>query len=128
MKSHPADNYWNHLKIYTDGSVLENKQASSRFVIPEFKTEKGFYLGKGMSLFTAELVALLVTVSYIFNLLVALFNILFSVDSKALNITDSKVRSDIIYEIKHFVHCLLTKVQVSLSVGFLHKCGLTFNE
>ena len=114
--------------MYTDGSVLENEQAGAGFVIPEFKTEKGFYLGKGMSLFTAELVALLVTVSYIFNLLVALFNILFSVDSKALNITDSKVRSDIIYEIKHFVHCLLTKVQVSLSVGFLHKCGLTFNE
>ena len=46
----------------------------------------------------------------------------------SLNSADSKVRSDIIYEIKHFVHCLLTKVQVSLSVGFLHKCGLTFNE
>ena len=115
------------MKIYTDGSVLENEQAGAGFVIPEFKTEKGFYLGKGRSLFTAELVALLVAASYIFNLLMALFNILFCVDSKAvlysLNSTDSKERSDIIYEIKHFVHCLLTKVQVSHSVGLLHTVG-----
>ena len=64
------------MKIYTDRSVLENEQAGAGFVIPEFKTEKGFYLGKGRSLVTAELVALLVAVSYIFNLLVTLFNIL----------------------------------------------------
>ena len=39
VKSHLADNNSNHLKIYTDGSVVENEQAGAGFVIPEFKTE-----------------------------------------------------------------------------------------
>ena len=41
VKSHLADNS-NHLKIYTDGSVVENEQAGAGFVISEFKTEEGF--------------------------------------------------------------------------------------
>ena len=120
------------MKIYTDGSVLENKQASSRFVIPEFKTEKGFYLGKGRSIFTAELVALLMVLSSIVHLPMVLFNILFCVDSNAvlysLNSTDSKMRSDIVYEIKHLVQCLLLK---GIGITFCwipSHFGLTFNE
>ena len=42
VKSHLADNNSNHLKIYTDGSVVENEQAGAGFVISEFKTEEGF--------------------------------------------------------------------------------------
>ena len=48
---------------------------------------------------------------YIVNLPVVLFYILFCVVSKAvsysMNSTDSKVRSDVIYEIQLLVHCLL---------------------
>ena len=59
----------------------------------------------------------------------ALFNILFCVDSKvvlySLNSTDSKVRTDIIYEIKHLVHCLLIK---GTGVTSCWIPGLTFNE
>ncbi|MCB4762176.1 MAG: hypothetical protein LGB06_07975 [Sulfurovum sp.] len=40
VKSHLTHNYSNHLKIYTDGSALENEQAGEEFVIPEFKTNK----------------------------------------------------------------------------------------
>ena len=40
VKSHLADSS-NHLKIYTDGSVVENEEAGAGFVIPESKTEKG---------------------------------------------------------------------------------------
>ena len=40
VKSHLTHNYSNHLKIYTDGSALENEQAGAEFVIPEFKTKK----------------------------------------------------------------------------------------
>ena len=40
VKSHLTQNYSNHLKIYTDGSALENEQAGAEFVIPEFKTKK----------------------------------------------------------------------------------------
>ena len=80
--------------MYTDGSVIENEQASCRFVIREFKSEKGFYLGKGRSIFTAELVALLMALSSIVHLPMALFNILFCADSNAvlysINSTDNK--------------------------------------
>ena len=41
VKSHLADSS-NHLKIYTDGSVVENEEAGAGFVIPEFTTEEGF--------------------------------------------------------------------------------------
>ena len=59
VKSHLADNYSNQLKTFTYGAVLENEQAGATFVIPEFTSEKGFYLGKGRCILTAELVALL---------------------------------------------------------------------
>ena len=69
VKSHIADNCSNHLKMFTDGSVLENEQGGAGFLIPEFKTggkkRRSFYLGKGMSIFTAELFALLMALSYI---------------------------------------------------------------
>ena len=65
-----------------------NKQVQR--LLYQFKTEKHFFLGKGRSICTAELVALLMALSYVVNLPVALFNILFCVDS--LNSTDSKVR------------------------------------
>ena len=44
--SHIEDTYKLHLKIYTDGSVLENKQAGAACVILALKAEKSFYLGK----------------------------------------------------------------------------------
>ena len=40
VQSHIANNYSNHLKVFTDGSVLENEQACPGFVIPEIKTDK----------------------------------------------------------------------------------------
>ena len=83
------------MNIYTDGSVLTNEQAGAGFVIPQFKTENNFFLGKGRSIFTAEIIALVMALLYRDNLPMALFNILFCVDS--LNSTDSKIRSDNCY-------------------------------
>ena len=34
VKQHLSENYQNHLKIFTDGSVLETKDAGAAFVIP----------------------------------------------------------------------------------------------
>ena len=57
------------MKVYTDGSVLENEQAGAGFVIPDFKTEKSFYLGKGGAIFTAKLAALLTPlVNYLYTI------------------------------------------------------------
>ena len=44
-RSHIADNYPNHLKVCTDGSVLENGYAGAGFGIPHFKTENAFRFG-----------------------------------------------------------------------------------
>ena len=58
----------------------------------------------------------------------ALFNILLFVDSKAalysLNSIDSKMISDIIYGIKHLVHCLIIKGTgvTQVSFGLVHNC------
>ena len=53
------EKYKHHLKVYTDGSILEDGSAGSAFVIPSLKTEKSYHLGKGHSIFAAELVAIL---------------------------------------------------------------------
>ena len=77
VKSHFADNCFNHFHIFTRGSVL--KKRTSRCWV-SYK-EKGFYLGKGLSVLTAELVAILMALEYIVNLPVVLFNIMFCIDS-----------------------------------------------
>ena len=38
--------YQNHIKIFTDGSVLDSLDSGAGFVIPELKVQKSFYLGK----------------------------------------------------------------------------------
>ena len=54
VKSHMETNYISHLKVFTDGSVLDNKQAGAAFVIPALKLEKSYFLGKHFSIFTAQ--------------------------------------------------------------------------
>ena len=49
--------YQNHIKIFTDGSFLDSLDSGAGFVIPESKVQKSFYLGKGFSIFTSELYA-----------------------------------------------------------------------
>ena len=51
--------YQNHIKIFTDGSVLDSLDSGAGFIIPELKVQKSFYLGKGFSIFTSELYAIL---------------------------------------------------------------------
>ena len=38
--------YQNHIKIFTDGSVLDSLDSGAGFVIPDLKVQKSFYLGK----------------------------------------------------------------------------------
>ena len=56
--------YQNHIKIFTDGSVLDSDSGAG-FVIPELKVQKYFYLGKVFSIFTSELYAILMALNYI---------------------------------------------------------------
>ena len=40
---HLNNNYRNHIKIFTDGSVLDSLDSGAGFVIPDLKVQKSFY-------------------------------------------------------------------------------------
>ena len=65
VKSHIQNNYPNHLKIYTDGSLLDNNKGGAAFIIPGLKIEKSFHIGENKSIFTAELVAITMALNYL---------------------------------------------------------------
>ena len=68
--------YQNHIKIFTGGSVLDSLDSVSGFIIPELKVQKSFYLGKGFSIFTSELYAILLALHYMCNIKLAIFTFL----------------------------------------------------
>ena len=47
VREHLSNKYQNHIKIFTDGSVLDSLDSGAGFVIPELKVQKSFYIGKG---------------------------------------------------------------------------------
>ena len=51
VREHLNNKYQNHIKILTDGSVLDSLDSGAGFVIPDIKVQKSFYLGKGFSIF-----------------------------------------------------------------------------
>ena len=54
VREHLNNNYQNHIKIFTDGSVQDSLDSGAGFVIPELlKVQKSFYLGKGFFIFTS---------------------------------------------------------------------------
>ena len=64
VREHLNDKYQNHIKIFTDGCVLDSLDSGAGFVIPELKVQKSFYLGKFFfSIFTSELYAILMALS-----------------------------------------------------------------
>ena len=113
VKSHIQNKYPSHLKIYTDGSLLENQQAGAAFVIPALKVEKSYFIGKNRSIFVAELVAVLMAVYHILDYPTPIFRVLFCVDSKsvlyALSSSSSKECSNLVKEIQRVIHLLIVK-------------------
>ena len=86
VREHVINNYQNHIKIFTDGSVLDSLDSGAGFVIPELKVQTSFYLGKVFSIFTSELYAILMALNYIYNIQLAiyLFFLFICVDSKSV--------------------------------------------
>ena len=58
VREHLINDYQNHIKIFTDGSLLGSLDSGAGFVIPELRVQKSFYLGKFFSIFTSELYAI----------------------------------------------------------------------
>ena len=54
-----------HLKIFTDGSVMEDGAAGAAFVIPEFNNLTHTYSLPAVSVFTAELLAISMALQHI---------------------------------------------------------------
>ena len=136
VREHLINNNQNHIKIFTDGSVLDSLDSGAGFVIPELKVQKTFYLGSFFvlffSIFTSELYAILMALNCICNIQLAIFNFLICVDSKsvpyALKNWDCKMRGDILHEVKHFIHCI-TYRGVGIEFCWVpSRCGLYWNE
>ena len=99
VREHLNNKYQNQIKIFTDGSVLDPLDSGAGFVILELKVQKSFYLGKGFSIFTSELYAILMALNYICNIQLAIYNFVICVDSKsvlcALKSWNCKMRGNI---------------------------------
>ena len=108
---HINDKYSNHLQIYTDGSVSENGDTGAGFVIAALNITESFYLGKGHSIYTAELTAILMALRKIDELSYTFYNVVVCVDSKsvlqALQSKNIRNRSDLVLDILHMVHSLI---------------------
>ena len=61
--------------IYTDGSVLDNGYTGSGFTIPDLKITKSFHIGYGFSVFTAELLTIIMALNEIIYLIGSIANI-----------------------------------------------------
>ena len=132
VREHINNKYCNHLKVYTDGSVLESGYAGAGVVIPDMKIQKKYFIGKHFSIFTAELYAILMALHCIIESSLSPFCILFCVDSKsvlqALNNDYSKVRPNIVFEIHQLIHTIiLNGIRIDFCWIPSH-CGLYWNE
>ena len=101
-----------HLQIYTDGSINACGQTGCAFVIPDLGVQKLYKLNPGVSIFTAELYAILMACSYVNDLPNPPLAAAILTDSKssldALNRGGSKNRSNIQREILFQSHQIIT--------------------
>ena len=77
------EKYQHHLKIFTDGSVMEEGATGAAFVIPEFNNLTHSYSLPAVSVFTAELLAISMALQHISAIPVTPFVIVICSDSKA---------------------------------------------
>ena len=120
------------MKLFTDGSVLENGHVGAGYVIPSLKIRNTFHLGNKFSIFTAELIAILMVLTKLSDLKFTHLSIVVCVDSKsvleALQSEKYGERGEIIYEIHHIIHSLIVNgILVSFCWVPSH-CGLLYNE
>jgi ribonuclease HI len=110
-KEHIEQNYKNSLQIFTDGSVMGDAVGAA-FHIPGLNICKKFTLPK-VSIFTAEMLAILMALQHINDMPVCPYSIVVLTDSlsslMALQSDSDSSREDMIREIGVVVHQLITK-------------------
>ena len=122
---------FNHsLRVFTDGSVSNNSDVGAAFVVPDFKIEKRYHLTKGCSIFTAELFAIMMALTFFNDMPILPKQIVILSDSKsalmALYNQSSKERADIIYENLYLIHQLIIKgchISLMWVPGHSYLCG-----
>jgi len=72
-----------HLKVFTDGSKFSDGSVGCAFVIPDLKISKRYTLNKDISIFSAELCALLMACTFINDLPVTPRAVVFCSDSRS---------------------------------------------
>ena len=131
-RSHLDEHYLNDMKVFTDGSVLDNGDVGAGFVIPFLSIRESFSLTKGHSIFTAELTAILMALSKIVDLPNTPFSIVICSDSKsalqAIESNTSKEKFELIYEIKHLMHTLILKGTIVSFCWIPSHCGFLYND
>ena len=132
VKMYLQNNYPNHLKVYTDGSSLDNQESGSAFVIPSLNIEKSYSIGKNRSVFFAELVAIVMALHYLVDLPFDIFRVLFCVDSRSvlqsIECSNNFSSHVIVNEVWHLIHLLSCRGTEVTFCWVPSHCGIYGNE
>ena len=107
------NNYSQSLQIFTDGSVLEDGSAGAAFAIPEFHSLRKSFSLPPVSIFTAELTAILMALQHISEVRTPPCAIVICSDSRSalssIRSDSTSAREDLVLEIGTVVHQLITR-------------------
>ena len=131
-REHLNKEYYNYLKIFTDGSLCDSGDTGAGFVIPALNITKSYYLGKDHSIFTAELIAILMALNTINSMPKQFISIAICVDSQSvlqsLKNNNPNERPEIIFEIQYNINTLINKGTIVTFCWVPSHCGLKYNE
>ena len=104
--------YSQFLQMFTDGSVLEDGSAGAAFAIPEFRSLRKSFSLPPVSIFTAELTAILMALQHISEVRTPPCAIVICSDSRSarsIRSDSTSAREDLVLEIGTVVHQLITR-------------------
>ena len=124
--------YSDFTKIFTDGSVLDDGNAGSAFLIPTLNIHKSFYLGKNISIFTAEIYAILEALTYVLRSKIENTKLLLCVDSmsaiSSIKLVTGKIRPKLLHKILHVI-TQLSEINTFVTFYWVPAhCGIFQNE
>ena len=128
VKSSIHSDYRTHMKIYTDGPVLDNTQSGAAFITPALKVEKSYYIQSSLLnwlTFSWHCITYLISQVHFFQVLVC-------VDSKsvlnALESLNMRVRAEIVLGTSHSIHFLAVRGTIIDFCWIVSHCGIFHNE
>nr|KAG5701330.1 hypothetical protein BaRGS_006104 [Batillaria attramentaria] len=121
-----------HLKIYTDGSVLDSGEVGCAFVIPDLGITRRYKLNAGLSIFSAEMYAILMACTFVNDMPNPPLGVVILSDSKsslqALERGGTRNRSDVQSEILFLAHQIITKGTILALMWLPSHSGIRGNE